>query len=129
MKRILFLFSLALIAAANLLTFSLPKVDAAPVNLINNASVETADPSNSAQPQSWVQGNWGANTTSFSYPTAGHTGSRSVKVQISNYTDGDAKWYFSPVAISPSTQYTFSDYYESTIPSEIVAQFDDGTGK
>jgi len=129
MKKFLAFIYFALIAAANLLPLTIPKAAAAGTNLINNASMETVDPANSNLPQGWSQGNWGTNTTAFSYPATGHTGSRSAKVQISSYTSGDAKWYFSPVAITGGVQYSFSDYYESNVTSDIVAQFDDGTGK
>jgi peptidoglycan/xylan/chitin deacetylase (PgdA/CDA1 family) len=97
-------------------------------NLIANASVETATPSNSASPQTWQQGGWGSNQPKYSYLGTGQDGSHSVSVQITSYTSGDAKWYFTPVSIQPSSQYTFSDYYKSDVETDVVAQFDDGHG-
>src|SRR5262249_3466496 len=43
--------------------------------------------------------------------------------------DGDAKWYFNPVTVTPNTIYTFSDAYRSNRESELVAQITatDGT--
>ncbi len=97
-------------------------------NLITNPSFETADPNNSATPQGWLQDSWGTNTPTFSYASTGHTGTRSGKVQLTSYTSGDAKWYFTPVAVSSSTAYTFSDYYQSTIATQVVAQLEDAAG-
>jgi peptidoglycan/xylan/chitin deacetylase (PgdA/CDA1 family) len=95
-------------------------------NLISNPSFETASGSS---PVNWQQGGWGANTTAFSYvANNGHTGTHSAKVQTTSYTNGDAKWYFNPVAVQSSSQYTFSDYYKSTIASSLVAQYDNGSG-
>jgi len=95
-------------------------------NLVANPSMEVA---NGSAPASWQSGGWGTNTTSFSYVTnGGHTGSASAKVNTTSYTSGDAKWYFSPVAIQAGTQYSFSDYYIATIGSSLVAQFDNGSG-
>jgi len=95
-------------------------------NLIANPSMETA---NGTAPAGWQTDNWGANTANFSYVTNdGHTGTNSAKVQITSYTDGDAKWYFNPVAVQPNMQYTFTDYYKSTIASSLVVRFDDGNG-
>jgi peptidoglycan/xylan/chitin deacetylase (PgdA/CDA1 family) len=80
-------------------------------------------------PAGWQTDNWGTNTASFTYATNnGHTGNDSAKVQITKYTSGDAKWYFTPVAVQPNMQYTFSDYYESTIATSLVVRFDDGSG-
>src|ERR1700682_6080469 len=90
----------------------------AATNLIANPSVETASGS---LPQGWGQGKWGTNTTTFSYLTTGEDGSRSVNVQISKYTSGDAKWYFTPVPVVAGSKYTFSDYYQSNISSTITA--------
>lgn len=95
-------------------------------NLISNPSFETANGNN---PATWQSGGWGTNTTAFSYVTNdGHTGTHSAKVQTTSYTNGDAKWYFNPVAVQANTQYTFSDYYKSTIASSLVAQYDNGSG-
>lgn len=95
-------------------------------NLIANPSMETA---NGSTPAGWQTDNWGTNSASFSYgSTGGHTGSASAKVQITQYTDGDAKWYFTPVQVQPNTHYTFSDYYMATAATSLVVRFDDGSG-
>ncbi len=101
---------------------------AASDNLIANASVETPDPSNSALPQAWQKGGWGTNSATYSYLNSGQDGNRSVQVQVNSYTNGDVKWYFAPVSVQTGTQYTFSDYYKSDVQTDVVAQFDDGSG-
>lgn len=99
-----------------------------PNNLIANPSMETVSPSNSSAPDQWQTNNWGTNTAVFTYPSGGRTGSRSVKTQITQYTSGDAKWYFAPVTVQPNTTYTFSDYYKSTVATSVIAQVTSTTG-
>lgn len=92
-------------------------------NIIPNPGMETVNPTNTKAPQDWTSSVWGTNTTTFTYLTTGHTGGRSVRVQMTRYTDGDAKWYFTPQVVTPGTQYQFSDYYQSTVATEVVAAF------
>jgi hypothetical protein len=95
-------------------------------NMIANPSMEA---SNGSAPAGWQSDSWGTNTARFTYPTNdGRTGTSSASVQISNYTDGDAKWYFTPVSVQPNTAYNFSDYYKSTATTHLVVRFDDGAG-
>ncbi len=49
-------------------------------------------------------------------------------VNMTAYTDGDGKWYFDDVAVTPGTTYNFSDYYKSTGPSLVVVRYTDGAG-
>jgi peptidoglycan/xylan/chitin deacetylase (PgdA/CDA1 family) len=120
----------ARIAAAALLLGSLvaplTHVEATTANLISNPSAET---SVNGAPTGWLQGGWGTNTTSFAYTSAGaEDGSHALQVSVSGYSSGDAKWYFAPVAVSGSTSYAFSDYYESTVATELVADYTDASG-
>ncbi|WP_327007722.1 polymorphic toxin-type HINT domain-containing protein [Dactylosporangium sp. NBC_01737] len=93
----------------------------ATINRVANPSVEAA--ANAATPEAWQTGGWGTNATTFSYPNTGHGGTRSVKVQTTSYTDGDAKWYFTPVPVTPNATYTFSDSYQATVNTRLVAEF------
>src|SRR4051812_30299921 len=87
------------------------KIGAVGTNLILNPSVETVSGS---LPASWAQGKWGTNTTAFTYKSTGaHSGSRDLYVNMTKYTSGDAKWYFSDIAVKPSTKYTYSEFYKS----------------
>lgn len=93
-------------------------------NLVDNYSVEITDPQNPTTPANWAQDWWGVNTQTFTYPVTGQEGSllKGVKLQITSYTSGDAKWAFAPVSALPNTQYTFSDYYTSNVVSTLVAE-------
>jgi peptidoglycan/xylan/chitin deacetylase (PgdA/CDA1 family) len=104
----------------------LAHASAASANLITNPSAET---SVSGAPTSWLQGNWGTNTTSFTYTSAGaEDGSHALQVSVSGYSSGDAKWYFAPVSVAASTSYSFSDYYESAVSTQLVAEYLDASG-
>lgn len=87
-------------------------------NLVANPSVETA---NGTAPASWSEGGWGTNTRSLTYETTGHTGSRSLRASISSYTNGDVKWVFAPVAVTPGSSYTYSNWYKASVASELDA--------
>ena len=96
-------------------------------SLIANPSVETANPLTPTRPQSWLTGSWGTNTSSFTYSSTGaQDGTRSLMIQTTSYTNGDAKWYFNPVAVTAGTTYNFSDYYKSSIATDVIAQLDNG---
>lgn len=125
LKKIFLVF----VAIALLLTPLIPALSAsaAGVNLISNPSVETAG-SVATSPKDWTSNKWGTNTATFQYLNTGNTGTRSVKTTISAYTNGDAKWYFSPVAVSPNQTYTYSTSYKANITSEIVVQIKDTAG-
>jgi peptidoglycan/xylan/chitin deacetylase (PgdA/CDA1 family) len=109
-----FLFSLGLLLTAPKITL------AATENLIKNPSLETA---NGNLPANWAQGQWGKNTTVFAYPVSGHSGTKGASVQIKKYTNGDAKWYFDEIPVSPGEQYAFSDWSNSNVNTAVTAQF------
>lgn len=87
-------------------------------NLISNPSVETAA---NNLPTGWVADGWGTNTKTQTYEATGQDGTHSLKTTISAYTDGDAKWYFTPVAVTAGSAYAFSDYYKSSVDTEVDA--------
>lgn len=99
----------------------------APTNLIANPSVETTNAGGTG-PANWTPNSWGSNTTTLSYANTGHTGSKSVAINMSGRTSGDAKWIPDAVTVSPSTSYVYSDYYESSVATELDAEYIDGSG-
>jgi peptidoglycan/xylan/chitin deacetylase (PgdA/CDA1 family) len=104
------------------------KVTAASLlNPIANPSAETAAGS---APADWINSSWGTNTPTYEYVTNdGHDGTHSLKVSVSGYTDGDAKWYFSPIAsLQPGKQYRFNAWYKSNVIPKVVAMFLDANG-
>lgn len=90
-------------------------------NIVLNPSLEAGDALTG--PTNWSQGNWGSNTASFTYPAAGHTGTKAAEVAMTAYTDGDAKWFPSDVLVAQNTAYRFTDYYKSTAPSKITMRY------
>lgn len=100
---------------------------ATPSLAIPNASFETA---NGTMPTGWNTSSWGTNTALHEYLNEGHTGTRSAKVTINNYVDGDAKWFFDPIkTVTPGKQYRISAWYKTNVTPHTVAMFimNDGT--
>lgn len=91
-------------------------------NKVANPSAETGA-GTPPQPANWTANSWGSNTASLTYVNDAHTGSRSLRTEVSAYTDGDAKWYFDPVAITGSTRYTYTDYSKSNVYSTFDVQY------
>jgi RHS repeat-associated protein len=113
-----------LLGRQNSLTYTPGTSAMSPSNLLQNPSFEQHAQGDPTQPYSWQQGQWGNNTATLSYVNDAHTGSHGLKVDITSYTDGDAKWYdASPVVANPSTAYTFRDYYKSTTASSVVMEY------
>lgn len=97
------------------------KITPQSANYIANGSLET--PFGSA-PHAWLQNNWGDNNAQFQYLNEGRTGDKSVKVTVSNYSSGDAKWYFVPTdQLTPGSQYKYSVWYKSNVTPNATAMF------
>lgn len=107
-------------------SFTLSEYQYNPTIAIPNASFENA---NGNTPASWQTNSWGTLTASFEYLNTGHSGDRSVKTIVTNYTDGDAKWYHAPVTLTPGEEYQVSNYYQSNTTTYVIMRFDniDGT--
>jgi peptidoglycan/xylan/chitin deacetylase (PgdA/CDA1 family) len=108
--------------------FVSPPTALAGPELITNGSVETVGATASV-PLGWNTGGWGTNTRALTYPaTGGRTGARFTRIVMSGYVSGDAKWWFSPVSVTPSTSYTFRNWYRSTTTTLFVAEVRATTG-
>lgn len=92
-------------------------------NLIKNPSLETADPDDAESPLYWTGGFWGNHRAIFTYPVAGFDGVKAAKIEVSEYVNGAAHWYFDPVYVTPGKTYRFSDSYTSTVNSSLTAEF------
>ena len=123
MKRFVAAFLSLLTAAFSMLPAA--SAAAAAPNLVANSGAETS--TNGTTPDGWLTGKWGTNNATFTWATTGHTGTRSLKVQMTSYTDGDAKWYFTPVNVNAGNTYNVSEWYHATVPTDVVVQFDNGT--
>lgn len=87
-------------------------------NLISNPSLENG----TTTPTDWFSSAWGTNDATFVYPVTGHTG-KGASVTINNYTSGDAKWYFKNIPVIPGKYYLFGDWYESSVGTHVVIEF------
>ncbi len=94
-------------------------------NLVPNGDFELGG--SNGNPVSWNPDRWSNNTGSFNYPVAGVNGSKAAQVTITNYTSGDAKWYFNPVTLPPGN-YKYTDQYISNTTSILTAQFQNKDG-
>lgn len=101
--------------------------DPTPASLILNPSVETIG-SNGTTPANWSTNTWGNNTAAFALVNDGRTGTKALKTTVTAYGDGDAKWFFDPVRLTPGKDYVFSDYYKATVDSRVVVQITDTAG-
>jgi peptidoglycan/xylan/chitin deacetylase (PgdA/CDA1 family) len=98
------------------------------LNTVPNFSFELPSSENPYEPDSWFPDWWGTLTPKFSYPVPGRTGN-GAQISITNYKNGDAKWFFVPQVVTPLHRYTFSDYYLSTAQTHIIVQFTLATGR
>ena len=85
-------------------------------NLILNPSLE----SGSVSPINWSNNSYGTNSSTFMWQTGGaHSGSKSAKVVVTGYVNGDAKWIFDPIAVSAGQYYTYTNWYKSDVQTEV----------
>lgn len=89
--------------------------------VIPNPSMEVAQ---NNIPTNWQPSGWGTNTASYTYENEGHDSAKSTKVTVSKYTDGDAKWFFSPISnLKVGSQYRFTAWYKTNVTPHPVAMF------
>lgn len=118
------IFQLGLATPAVVLADSQP-------NLVANPSMELAT---AGVPDGWLNNAWadpaGSMVSSFEYDTQSansQDGVASLKTTISSYgVDGDAKWFFTPVAVTPGMTYRYSDFYKSSAPTSLVIAYWNG---
>lgn len=97
-----------------------PPPPPAPTNLIKNGNLETGTTN---APANWHADYWGTLTPTFTYPVAGKGGGRAAKLVVTNWKEGDVKWWFDHVAVSSNTLYTFTDDYISNAISNVTVEF------
>lgn len=96
-------------------------------NLIQNPSWETTD--SGGNPVGWLKGGYGINNRLLTFPALGYQSEKAGKVEITSYTSGDAKWYFTDIPVTAGKEYLFSDYYLSSRESIVTIRYkkQDGT--
>lgn len=97
-----------------------------PGNLIANPDLETS--ADGILPDNWQSGTWGTNTSSNGYELRSEIGSFAVGVTVTDLQDGDAKWFFDPVAVETGQEYSYSDNYMSTTDSELDVRYTKADG-
>jgi hypothetical protein len=86
-------------------------------NLISNPSFELGSGSSVTN---WRSNSWGNLTAKHTVTTSQpQDGNRAGRVEVSQYTQGDAKWYFDSVAVEGNTQYKFTNHYNQTSPQSL----------
>ena len=94
-------------------------------NLIINSALEHPQPNDPQKPYGWQNGHCGNNLARFDYlENGGINNSRAVKVSLSRYRSGDAKWYFDYVKVRGGQRYRFSDWYLSDTNTTITLYTD-----
>lgn len=116
------------LAAATVISFTAftPLVTGATSNLVANNSFETSTASSAT---GWAPVRWGSSTAAFSIKNEGQSGGKSAYVQVSNYKNGDAKWEPAITAVAGGTKLQFSDWYKSSVATEVNAEITLTNGK
>lgn len=94
-------------------------------NLVPNGNFESTG--TNGLPTGWAKGKWGTNDAVFAYPVAGPDGSKAARVSMTTRTSGDAKWFFTPLALSPGA-YTYGNQYNADAPTFMTVQFQSSSG-
>lgn len=91
-------------------------------NLISNSNLQNVGLD--GLPTDWFTGNWGTNEVVFTHSSStGAEGIPSTSVNITNYTDGDAKWYFKDVPVSYPNSYSYSEYYTASMDTQLTVRY------
>jgi peptidoglycan/xylan/chitin deacetylase (PgdA/CDA1 family) len=86
-------------------------------NILPNASFST--PGQSNMPEGWqLQANGSAHV--ITSRTAGHINGRTLKVNVSDYKDGETSILSPVVSVSRNTTYLYESYYKARAPFDIL---------
>jgi hypothetical protein len=78
--------------------------------LMRNANLDAGGSS----PAFWTTSTWGGHQSAFTWSTdAPHSGTRSLRIEVSQHAGGDSKWVPDTVPVTGGAYYTFSDWYKS----------------
>ncbi len=99
-------------------------------NLVPNPLLETPSSGDPNIPDQWAKGYIDASdVVTYTYPvtsapTSDISSGNAAKIVATTVVSGtDAKWYFTPVPVTPGQRYVFSDSYISTVGTDLVASF------
>lgn len=80
------------------------------------------------RPSNWSSYAWPQTTTVFTWADEGRTGDRSLRIDMSARSIGDAKWWTTPVEVVSGLPYAYSHWYRSSVSTQIMAEFRTSTG-
>ena len=116
---------------------TLPPDPNAETSMIHNPSFEILG--ENGDPVEWLRGGYGNNTPTFSvidyppippdstycglYVYQNPDGEKSARVGITNYVDGDAKWYFSDIPVGNEKTFRLQHWYRSNVATELSARY------
>ena len=108
-------------------------IEAAPANLLQNASLET-DANGDQIPDCWKRDGYGTNTAVFTLVSDAFDGVRAQKLDITAFTSGGRRLASAqdsgacaPVAV-PGRRYTMTGYYKSTIQPRFSVYYRNASG-
>ncbi|HEX7483645.1 MAG TPA: polysaccharide deacetylase family protein [Candidatus Saccharimonadales bacterium] len=87
-------------------------------NLVSNPQLSSND---GVVPADWSSFSYGNNQATFAYVT--NDGASYLRSQSSSFKDGEAKWQYTPVAVSPHQMYQFTSIYRSDVPIDVIAEY------
>lgn len=73
------------------------------------------------QPVGIQSSSWGQNNAAITMSNDAYEGFRSGRIEMSNYVNGDARWYLSPISVTGGHTYTYRAWYKGTQPTKVVA--------
>jgi peptidoglycan/xylan/chitin deacetylase (PgdA/CDA1 family) len=89
-------------------------------NLIANGDLEQGSTN---APTGWNADYWGTLNATFTYPVTGNGGGKAAQVTVTNYSSGDAKWWFNHIPVSSHTIYQYSEDYNANVTTNVTIEF------
>ena len=81
-----------------------------------------------AEPAGWNSDAFGDIDATFTHLDGGNSGTRSLGIEVTSHTSGDAKWFPDPVAVESGGFYEFSSHYRADVETEVWLVRYDGQG-
>ncbi len=106
-----------------------PRTGVTAKNLVANPGLEDVAPP-AGTPARWNAIQFGENVVDRTSPLSGpaHGGGRAARTEISTWASGGAAWSFTPVPIAAGQSFRYSEWYRSSLTTEVGAVFTFGTG-
>lgn len=80
------------------------------------------------EPVGWNSDAFGDIEAAFTHLDVGNSGDRSLAIEVTSHTSGDAKWFPDAVAVEPGGFYEFSSHYRADVETEVWLVGYDGRG-